>query len=151
MRYRHILAVGLWTFLGFGVLPSAVLAESKTPTKAYLEYQAAVQKATSLAEVLPRLSKAYRTMLESHPKKEHPVWLETMLESHPKKEHPVWLERLKESSNIKDLKITKETISGDKCTLDGSGTSARGNAVKGKVNLVKEGGAWKLDEEFWAT
>jgi|GEM_PF-2325839 len=135
MRYRHILAVGLWTFLGFGVLPSAVLAESKTPTKAYLEYQAAVQKATSLAEVLPRLSKAYRTMLESH----------------PKKEHPVWLERLKESSNIKDLKITKETISGDKCTLDGSGTSARGNAVKGKVNLVKEGGAWKLDEEFWAT
>jgi hypothetical protein len=23
--------------------------------------------------------------------------------------------------------------------------------AKGKVNLVKEGGAWKLDEEFWAT
>jgi hypothetical protein len=135
VRYRHIFAVGLWTLSGFVVLPSTVVAESKTPTQAYLEYQAAVQKATSLAEVLPRLSAAYRAMLESH----------------PKKEHPVWLGRLKESSNIKDLKITKETISGDKCTLDGSGTSARGNSVKGKVNLVKEGGVWKLDEEFWAT
>lgn len=135
MRYRHIFAVGLWTLLGSVFLSSAVVAESKTPTQAYLEYQAAVQKATSLAEVLPRLSAAYRAILESH----------------PKKEHPVWLERLKESSNIKDLKITRETISGDKCTLDGSGTSARGNPVKGKVNLVKEGGAWKVDEEFWAT
>jgi hypothetical protein len=135
VRFRHIFAVGLWTLSGFVVLSSAVLAESKTPTQEYLEYQAAVQKATSLAEVLPRLSAAYRAMLESH----------------PKKEHPVWLERLKQSSNIKDLKITKETISGDKCTLDGSGTSARGNQVRGKVNLVKEGGAWKLDEEFWAT
>jgi hypothetical protein len=135
LKFNRIFAVGLWTFLGFVVLSSAVLAESKTPTQAYLEYQAAVQKATSLAEVLPRLSAAYRAMLEAH----------------PKKEHPVWLERLKESSNIKDLKITKETISGDKCTLDGSGTSARGNQVRGKVNLVREGGAWKLDEEFWVT
>ena len=135
MRYRQILRVGLWTLLGSAVLCPAVLAESKTPTQAYLEYQAAVQKATSLAEVLPRLSAAYRAMLESQ----------------PKKEHPVWLGRLKETSNIKDLKITKETISGDKCTLEGSGTSARGNPVHGKVNLVKEGGAWKLDEEFWAT
>jgi hypothetical protein len=135
MKFSRIFAVGLLTYLGFAALPSAILAEEKTPTQAYLEYQAAVQKATSLAEVLPRLSAAYRAMLESH----------------PKKEHPVWLERLKQSSNIKDLKITKETISGDKCALDGNGTSARGNSVKGKVNLVKEGGAWKLDEEFWAT
>jgi len=135
MRRCNFFAVALWTLSGFAVLTSAFAAESKTPTAAYLEYQAAVQKATSLAEVLPRLSAAYRATLESH----------------PKKEHPMWLERLKQSSNIKDLKITKETISGDKCTLDGSGTSTRGNPVKGKVNLVREGGAWKVDEEFWAT
>ena len=135
MRYRRIFAAGFWTLLGCLALPSAILAEPKTPTQAYLEYQAAVQKATSLAEILPRLSAAYRAMLESR----------------PKKEHPVLLGRLKETSDVKDLKITKETISGDKCTLEGSGTSARGNPMKGKVNLVKEGGAWKLDEEFWAT
>ena len=135
MKFSRIFAAGLWTILGFAALPSTILAQEKTPTQTYLEYQAAVQKATSLPEVLPRLSAAYRGMLESR----------------PKKDQPVWLERLKESSNIKDLKITKETISGDKCTLEGSGTSARGNSVRGKVNLVKEGGAWKLDEEFWAT
>ena len=135
MRDRHIPWVGILMVLGFAVLASAAPGDSKTPTQAYLEYQAAVQKAGTLAEVLPRLSAAYRAMLESQ----------------PKKEHPVWLGRLKETLNIKGLKITKETISGDKCTLEGSGTSARGNPVKGKVNLVKEGGAWKLDEEFWTT
>jgi hypothetical protein len=74
-----------------------------------------------------------------------------MLESRPKKDHGVWLERLKDSVNIKDMKINKETIDGDKCTLEATGTSARGNAVKGKISLVKEGGAWKLDEQFWST
>ena len=135
MSYRHAFAIGLWTLLGFAVLTTASGADSKSPTQAYLEYQAAVQKATTLAEVLPRLSKEYRAMLEAQ----------------PKKDHPVWLGRLKETSAMKDLKITKETISGDKCTLEGTGTSARGNPVRGKVSMVKEGGAWKLDEEGWAT
>jgi hypothetical protein len=39
----------------------------------------------------------------------------------------------------------------DMIPVNSSVTSGRGNPVKGKVNLVKEGGVWKLDEEFWAT
>ncbi len=135
MSHRYAFAAGLWILLELAVVTPARGADSKSPTQAYLEYQAAVQKATTLAEILPRLSAEYRAMLESQ----------------PKKDHPVWLGRLKETSNMKDLKITKETISGNRCTLEGTGTSARGNPVHGKVSMVKEGGVWKLDEESWAT
>ena len=107
---------------------------AKTPTQAFLDYQVAVTKATKLAELLPHLSAEYRAMLESR----------------PKEDQSVWLGRLKEAT-VKDLKVTKENIAGDKCTLEATGTRAMGNAVHGKITLVKEGGAWKLDEQFWAT
>jgi hypothetical protein len=135
MSGRRSFVLGIWTVVVFAALRTAAGAEAKTPTQAYSDYREAVLKATTLSEILPHVSKAYRGMLESR----------------PKKDQPVWLERLKETANMKDLKITKETIDGDKCTLEGTATSARGNALKGKVSLVREGGAWKLDEEGWAT
>ena len=136
MKLNRIFAAGLVAFFGCLALPSLVAAgEVKTATQAYLDYHAAVLKATTLDEVLPHLSTAYRGMLESR----------------PKKDRPLWLGRLKEAADIKDLKITKETVEADKCTLEGTGTSARGNAIHGKIHLVKEDGVWKLDEEFWAT
>jgi hypothetical protein len=135
MRGARLFAVGLVILVAGAAAVLAAGEPAKSPTQAYLDYHAAVLRARTLSEVLPYLSAAYRGMLESR----------------PKKDHPVWLERLKESANVTDLKIVKETIAGDKCTLEGTATSARGNAVHGKVNLVKEGGAWKLDEEFWAT
>ena len=102
--------------------------------QAFLDYHAAAKKATTLAELLPYLSAEYRAMLESR----------------PKEDQPVWLGRLKDAT-VKDLKVTKETIAEAKCTLEATGTSAKGNAVRGKIMLVKEGGAWKLDEQFWVT
>ena len=135
MRGARLFAIGLMILVsGAAAVPGAG-EPAKSPTQAYLDYHAAVLKAQALSEVLPHLSAAYRGMLESR----------------PKKDHPVWLERLKDTANVKDLKIGKETIADDKCTLEGTATSARGNALHGKVNLVQEGGAWKLDEEFWAT
>jgi hypothetical protein len=135
VRNRGVFAVGL-LILVLCASPSLAAGEpAKSPTQAYLDYHAAVLKARTLSEVLPYLSAEYRGMLGSK----------------PKKDHPVLLERLKETANVKDLKIGRETIAGDKCTLEGTATSARGNAVHGKVNLVREGGAWKLDEEFWTT
>jgi len=110
-------------------------APSMTPTQAYNAYRAALLKATKLAEVLPFLSAEYRGMLTSR----------------PKKDQPMWLDRLRDIGNTKDLKITKESVSGNKATLEATGTSPRGNAMKGKISLVKEDGSWKLDEEGWAT
>ena len=44
-------------------------------------------------------------------------------------------------------KVTKETVNGEKCTLEGTAKSNNGFALKGKVFLVREDGAWKLDEQ----
>jgi hypothetical protein len=117
------------------VSSSDLIAETKTPTQTYLEYHAAVAKAKTLDEVLPYLSAMYRSMLESR----------------PKEDRPKWLTNLKDGSDVKDLKMTKEAIDGDKCTLEATGISAHGNAVHGKIIMVKEGGAWKLDASSWAT
>ena len=73
-----------------------------------------------------------------------------MLESRPKSDHAVWIGWLKDAT-VKDLKVTKETITGDKATLEATGTRAKGNAVHGTITLVREAGVWKLDEQFWAT
>jgi hypothetical protein len=132
-RSRRVFS-GLCALLAWTALSSAVAAQPKTPTQSYVEYQAVLAEATKLREVLPYLSAPYRAMLESR----------------PKEDQPVWLKRLKESA-VTGLKVTKETLAGDKCTLEATGTSARGNAVTGKISLVKQGGAWKLDEEGWAT
>ncbi len=135
MTKRSTLVLAIWAIVSFAVVWSSVAAEAKTPTQAYLDYRETVVKAKTLAEVLPHLSKEYRGMLQSQ----------------PKKDEKVWLERLRETAAAKDMKITKETIDGAKCTLEGTATSARGNKLRGKISLVKEAGAWKLDEEGWAT
>jgi hypothetical protein len=111
----------------------ASAVDSKAATQAYMGYNAALAKATQLTDVLPHLSSAYRQMLESR----------------PKADQPEWLKRLKESM-MKDVKVSSETVSGNTATLLATGTSASGNAMKGKVSMVKESGAWKLDEEGWS-
>jgi len=134
VKLNHILGFGLVVLLGCMAWTS-LAATAKTPTQAYLDYHAALQKAKTLDEVLPYLSTEYRGMLESQ----------------PKTDRATWLARLKDMAPARDLKITKETVNGDKCTLEGTGTSSKGNPSQGKISLVKEGGAWKLDEEGWAT
>ena len=134
MKHRRLVTIGLSALIAWTALFPAALAQTKTPTQAYLDYQVALAKATKLPEILPYLSTAYRAMLESR----------------PKADQPVWLKRLQESA-VTGLKVTKETIAGDKCTLEATGTSTHGNSMKGKISLVKESGAWKLDEEVWGT
>jgi hypothetical protein len=115
-------------------LSTSAFAQAKSPTDAYLAFVADAHKATSLDQLLPHLSKEYRSMLESR----------------PADQKPVWLQRLKDSADMSDIKITRETISGSKCALEGTATGHVG-PLKGKVSLVQEGGEWKLDEQGWST
>lgn len=133
MKRRAFVMLGMWACSI--LLTTPVSAQPKTPTQMYLDYVGVVTKAKTLAEVLPYLSKAYRTNLESV----------------AKADQPVWLKRLKDSVEYTSLKVTKETITGDKCTLEATGTSAKGNAMKGKITLLKEGADWKLDGAGWTT
>jgi hypothetical protein len=131
VRASAMLAIWVWAML----LTTAASGQPKTATQTYLDYVGVVTKAKTLAEVLPYLAKQYRTNLESV----------------PKENQPVWLTRLKDSVAYANIKVTKETVTGDKCTLETTGTSGRGNAMKGKITLLKEGADWKLDAAAWTT
>ena len=132
----HRITVGCLTGAVAAVLFAGPLfAQSESPSQAYLAFVAAAPKAGSLAELLPRLSEAYQAMLTAQ----------------PKKQQTVWLERLKDSADMVDVKITKETVVGGKCTLEGTAKSRKGLPLHGKVQLVKESGSWKLDEQTWTT
>lgn len=108
-------------------------AAASPAAKAYMEYNAALGKAARLEDILPMLSSAYRQMLESR----------------PKSDRPEWLKRLKEMA-MKDVQITTASVAGNTATLAATGTSSMGNTMKGKITMVQEGGAWKLDEQGWA-
>jgi hypothetical protein len=98
-------------------LSTSAFAHAKSPTEAYLAFVAAAPKAASLDQLLPHLSAEYQAMLASR----------------PADQKPVWLQRLKDSANMTAIKIAKETITGDKCTLEGTATSHAGNPIRGKV------------------
>ena len=117
------------------LLPVDIPAQSQTPTQAYLAFVSAAPKASSLKELLPYLSEAYQAMLTAQ----------------PEGERALWLQRLKESVDMADIEVVSETIDGDTCTLKATAKNAQGIPLHGKVILVKEKGAWKLDEQFWAT
>jgi hypothetical protein len=54
-------------------------------------------------------------------------------------------------SALRNPKIGKGFVNGDKATLEVSGKDGDGNATDGTATLLKEGGAWRLAEESMTT
>lgn len=124
-----------WPLALVVLLSNSAVGQEQSPSNAYLAFVTAAQKATSLDQLLPYLSKEYRSMLTAQ----------------PTDKKGVWLKRLKDSGDKTDIKISKETITGSKCTLEATAKDHSGTPLKGKIGLVKEDGAWKLDEQGWST
>jgi hypothetical protein len=124
----------LLTFL-LSAVGMAHVATAETPTEGYLKFQKGVTAAATLQEALPYLSPEYRAMLESR----------------PAESHPQWLERLKNAAGKNNIKVVKETINGKVAVLEATGTDSEGTALKGKISLVNENGAWLLDEQGWGS
>jgi hypothetical protein len=106
--------------------------EQDIATKAYLEWCTAVQKATTISELLPYASNAFAATLKSRGMKNQTIWLEVLKEG-----------------VMKDLKITRASCAAAKCTLEATGTNVRDRAMIGKIKLVRENNLWKQDEELW--
>jgi hypothetical protein len=118
-----------------GAAPRACADDKVNPSRAYLEFKAAAEKAETLSEVLPYLSTEYREMLESR----------------PKEDSAKWLARIKDSANKSDVTIGKETITENKAVLEAVGKDSEGTPLNGKIYLVKEATGWKLDEQGWSS
>jgi hypothetical protein len=52
--------------------------------------------------------------------------------------------------DLTDIKITKETISGDQCVLEATAKNS-GKPSTGKISLLRGNGVWKFDDHAWAT
>jgi hypothetical protein len=123
------LAALIWSFSS-----GLTWAQHSDPAAMYLEFIAATRKATAFEQIAPYFTLEFRKEMEGQPED---VTGE-------------WFKYFKSTVNMTELKITKETISGDSCVLEATAKSS-GKPSRGKISLFKEEGAWKFDDHAWAT
>ena len=135
MRSIRLNVIGLLTLTavaGTAVMP--LYAQGKAPLDAYKAYLDAASKATKPDALFPFVSNEYKSLLQKAPKAE----VEKMLKMHIA------------NDKLSDLVVTSQKVDASKAVLELTAKTADGRPAQGKANMVKEGGAWKLDEDAWA-
>ena len=112
-------------------IPSAQ-QKAAGPMDAYKAYLAVLANAKSLDELIPHYTKELGGLLGKMPKDQQANYLKM------------------NKRTLKDLKVTSETVDDNKAVYMMTATD-NGRPASGKVTLVKEGGAWKIDDDAWAT
>ena len=105
-----------------------------SPGRTYLDMRTAVEKASSPDAVVPYLSANYRRVVAGL----------------PKVERDGWLARLKRTPPVPP-KLQAQALAGDRCALGVVARDASHVKWSGRVEMVREGGAWKLADESWTT
>lgn len=101
------------------------------PLDAYKAYLAVLAEATSLDPLIPHYTSELGGLLKKMPKDQQANYLKM------------------NKRVLKDLKVTKETITADRAEFDMTATIG-GKQASGRAILKKEGGVWKIDEDAWA-
>jgi hypothetical protein len=102
------------------------------PLEFYESYLAVLAKATSLDQLLPFYTKELATGLQGMPKDMQGNYLKMNVRV------------------LTNLKVIKQTVTADRARYEFEATLADGRPTNGSASLVKEGGAWKVDDESWA-
>ena len=118
-----------------GVTSPTPLAQTASPLDAYKAYLDAASTATTPDALFPFVSKDYRAMLQQAPRAE----VDKMIKMSIAKD------------KLTDIAVTSQKVDGAKAVLELTAKTGDGRATSGKVTMVKEGGAWKLDDDAWAT
>jgi hypothetical protein len=119
----------------FSFSSGLTLAQNPDPTAMYFEFVAATQKVTAFDQIAPYFATEFRKEIEGQPK-------EMVAE---------WFKYFKSMVDLTDIKVTKETISGDNCIREATAKSPAGKRSTGKISLLRENGVWKFDDHAWAT
>jgi hypothetical protein len=110
------------------VLATAALAGAAppgTPAETYRAYRQAFDQAKAFDELWPFMDKATLARAKTAPPKG--------------------------LSDVRNVQVVKETVTGDRAVLEAAGDNAgTGNRSRATVKLVKEDGAWKIQQESWA-
>jgi hypothetical protein len=117
-----------------GAPSAAVVDEPGSPGRAYLELRATVEKTSSPDAVLPYLSGNYRRVVANLPKAERDAWLARLKRVPPAQ-----------------VKLQAQALAGDRCALGAVARDATHLKWSGRIEMVREGGAWKLADERWTT
>jgi hypothetical protein len=108
-------------------------AAPKTASQVFLEYRAAFEKAKAVEEIMPFQDKATRAQIEKTPAAERKQMFEMM----------------QIMSDARDVKVVKETRNDKGVELTVEGTTPDKKKSTGKIQMVQEGGAWKVAGENW--
>ncbi|MEO8487847.1 MAG: hypothetical protein ABI585_16090 [Betaproteobacteria bacterium] len=131
--FRALLATAL-VALVVPATHAAVTAEPGTPGRAYLDLRVAVEKATTPEAVLPYLSATYRRVVSRLPKAEREGWLARLKRVPPAQ-----------------VKLQAQALAGDRVALGAVARDASHVKWSGRIEMVREGGAWRLADESWTT
>ena len=114
--------------------PLVVGAQGKSddPVAVYREYLGVLAKATSLDPLLPYFTKELADGMRKMPKEMQANYLKM------------------NKRVVNDMKVTKQAVTAAKADLEMTAKDAAGQAMTGTATLVKEGGAWKVDDFAWS-
>jgi hypothetical protein len=125
----RVLTLGL--ILSFAAPALATEQAAQTATEFYQAYRKAFAKAQKIEDILPMMAAGQRAQMEKT----------------PADERKMMFGMLKEMTAAQgDVKVVKETA-----TKTGAELTLETKGEKGTANIIKEGGAWKLDKESWTS
>lgn len=130
---RAVLVVAVGLAFTSGVLAQPA-ASYKTGAEFYLAYRAAFAKAKTIDEILPWMAKARLTQVNQTPAAERAKMFEM-------------IKMMDDHTNVKVLKETPKGAGAELQVEAMSGESKK--KATGVITLIKEGGAWRLDQESW--
>ena len=110
----------------------AACAAPSDPLEFYREYQAVLANAKSLGPLLPYYTKDLSTGLAKMPQEMQANYLKM------------------NARKLTDLKVTRQAVDASKAVFEMTAKTEDGRSTSGKVTLVKEKGAWKVDDDAWA-
>ena len=113
--------------------PTLAQKADQTASQFFLAYRAAFDKAKTIDELLPYLAKQNADQVKSTPAAERAQMFQMM----------------KELGKLTNVKVLKEAKAGDGVSLTVEGIGPDGKKTTGTVEILKEGGAWKVGNEDW--
>ncbi len=136
MRARHVVRLAAaCVVMAIVAAPVAAQKPEQTVSQFYMTYRTAFDKAKTIDELLPYMSKETRAQVEATPAAERPKMFGV----------------IKIMGTLTNVKIVKEEKTATGATLTVEGVDSDKKKTTGTIEVVKENGAWKIGKESWSS
>jgi len=133
---RRVLRAGVICLPMLLLVTASVFAQAATsPSDFYLQYRKAFDAAKKIEDVLPFMSADTTKQIQAT----------------PPAERGQMFEMIKMMGALTNVKITKETKTATGATLTVTAIDSDKTPTIGMIEIVQEGGKWKLGKESWSS